>query len=413
MTTPVWLTQNYMEEVLKLHHKDAALKIQNITIKPALAKGENYGGVLTKVKVAYCWGHEGSITTEKSLLVKSCYEEDKIALEKMQPYDIFNREMTIYDQVLPKLNQLLQEVNDTDKLFATALYTDYKRQALVFEDLSVQGYVMADRIERLDKDHMLLILRKLAKMHATSAVLNQREKGCLQGYDRGFFNKHTDTYKTYFVDTFMACARYLQKQPELECYARKIFTMEPYYMEIGLRCFQPIEGQVNVLAHGDVWTNNVMFKYDEETKRPLDVILIDFQYSFWGSPSLDLHHCFNTSLREPLRRQGQEELTQFYHHWFTTTLRKLKYSDNIIPSLKAFNIQMEQKRFFALHSALIIQAVMLNQDATDADFNALMGLDERSRNFKNRLYNNNPVIQENLKFLLPYFDHKGLLEVDQ
>lgn len=67
----------------------------------------------------------------------------------------------------------------------------------------------------------------------------------------------------------------------------------------------------------------------------------------------------------------------------------------------------------ALHSGVVIQPVMLNQDPTDADYQALMDVDERAMNFKARLYNNNPIIQENLKFLLPYFDHKGLLEVDQ
>ncbi|XP_075145286.1 uncharacterized protein LOC142220182 [Haematobia irritans] len=413
MTTPIWLTQNYIEEVLKLYHKDLALKITQISIRPALAKGENYGGVLTKIRVNYNWGNNGSIATEKSLLVKSCYEDNKFALEKMEPYDIFNREISIYDRVLPKLNRLLEEIQDEDKLFATVLYTDYKRQALVFEDLCEQGYVMANRLQGLDMDHTLLILRKLAKMHATSAILNERDRGSLEGYDRGFFNKYTETYKTYFVETFKACARYLEKYADLQYYANKIYALEPYYMGMGLRCFEPLPGEVNVLAHGDVWTNNVMFKYDEISQKPIDVILIDFQYSFWGSPTLDLHHFFNTSLQESLRRAGQNELLQYYHQWFTGTLKKLKYSNNPIPSLKSFHMQIERTRFFALHSAVVIQPVMLNQDPTDADFNSLMGVDERAIHFKNRIYNNNPIVQENLKFLLPYFDHKGLFEIDQ
>lgn len=432
MATPNWLTQDYIEEVLKIHHKDVSLKINNLDIQPAFGKGENYGGVMTKVKVGYTRS-DNSIAAEKCLLVKNSYEDDEFAKAKMEPYDIFNREMSIYDQVLPKLNELLLEINDSDQLFANVLYTDYKRQALIFEDLSYEGFMMADRIERLDLDHILLILRKLAKMHATSAVLNEREPGCLEHYDRGFFNKYTDTYKTYFVQTFMACARYLEKQPDTQYYARKIFAMEPYYMGLGRRCFEPTPGHVNVLTHGDVWTNNVMFKYDHVTQKPIDVILIDFQYSFWGSPTLDLHHFFNTSMKEPLRRAHQDKLFQYFHYWFTDTLRKLNYNSNPIPSLKVFNLHAEQKRFFgkfefellsivlcriwtlaflALHSGVVIQPVMLNQDPTDADYNALMGVDERAIHFKNRLYNN-PIIQENLKYLLPFFDHKGLLEIDQ
>jgi len=89
-----------------------------------------------------------------------------------------------------------------------------------------------------------------------------------------------------------------------------------------------------------------MFKYDPNTGRPVDVLLIDFQYSFWGSPCIDLHHLFNTSLKEPLRRDQQNGLFQFYHKIFTETLEKLNYRQNQIPSLHQFKLEVEQKRFF-------------------------------------------------------------------
>ncbi|TMW48481.1 hypothetical protein DOY81_006444 [Sarcophaga bullata] len=410
MSIPVWLTKNYIEEVLKIHHKDVTLKVKKFSIKPAFGKGENFGGFLTKVKVLYNFKNDQQ-QEEKHFICKTSYEEDEFAKEKLKDYDIFNREMSIYEQVLPKLNDLLKEIDDTDRLFPSVLHVDYKRQALIFEDLTVQGYVMANRIERLDMDHVKLVLRKLSKMHATSAVLNERNAGCLEKYDRGFFNKYTDTYKTFFVNNFMACARYLAQLNDADSrkYAEKIFAMSPHYMSIGRRCFTPIAGHVNVLAHGDVWTNNVMFKYCSKTRKPLDVLLIDFQYAFWGSPALDLHHFFNTSMKEPLRLYHQDELMQYFHKIFIDTLKKLKYKSNAIPSLKKFRLHAEQKRFFALHSAVVIQPVMLNEDPTDADYNSLMGEDERGINFKNRLYTN-PTIQDNLKTLLPMFDRRGLLE---
>lgn len=347
MSSPEWLNKDYIEEVLKVYHKDLTLKIQNFERKAAFGKGENYGGFLSKIYVVYNLKN-GKECLENFFICKSSYEEDEFAKAKMEPYDIFNREMSIYEEVLPKLNKLLKEINDTDRLFPTVFHVDYKRQALIFEDLTAQGYVMANRIERLDMDHIKLILRKLSKMHATSAVLNERQEGCLEKYDRGFFNKYTDTYKTFFVNTFMACGRYLQRQDDADVrkYAEKIFAMEPHYMEIGKRCFTPTNGHVNVLVHGDVWTNNVMFKYCAKTGKPTDVLLIDFQYSFWGSPAIDLHHFFNTSLKEPLRLSHQDVLFQMYHQIFVETLTKLNYQSNPIPSLKKFLLHAEEKRFF-------------------------------------------------------------------
>ncbi|KAH8232365.1 hypothetical protein KR032_004872 [Drosophila birchii] len=410
---PEWLTHEYIEHALRSHYKDEGLTITRLEINPALGPGENYGGVLTRVRVNF------KLSTPKdeeehlqNLIVKTEIDDDELTQELMAPYDIYNREMNIYQEVLPKLKQLLIEIGDTDKIFPTAIFVDRDRMAIIFEDLSVAGYVMADRVRRLNEEHTHLILRKLAKFHAASAVLNEREKGCLEGYDRGFFNKYTNAYSGYFVGGLLAAARWMSKVPKLAHYGEKLFALAPHYMDIGKECFEPTAGQVNVLAHGDVWTNNVMFKYDQQTGRPVDVLLIDFQYSFWGSPCIDLHHFFNTSLKEPLRREQQNGLFQFYHNIFSETLRKLDYSQNPIPSLHQFKQQVEQKRFFAMHSTVVVQPVMISQDPTDACFNALMNDDERGIRFKNRLYNN-PTVQQNLQALVPFFDRKGLLEVNQ
>ncbi|XP_016980506.2 uncharacterized protein LOC108045633 [Drosophila rhopaloa] len=407
---PEWLTHEYLEHALRSHYKDDGLTITQLQINPALGPGENYGGVLTRTRVQFTLSNQE--THLQNLIVKTEIDDDELTQELMAPYDIYNREMTIYQEVLPKLKDLLNEIGDTERIFPTAIYVDRERMAIIFEDLSVQGYVMADRVRRLNEEHTHLILRKLAKLHAASAVLNERENGSLESYDRGFFNRYTNAYKGYFVGGLLAAARWMSQVPKMAHYAEKLFALAPHYMDIGRECFAPTAGQVNVFAHGDVWTNNVMFKYDTKTGRPVDVLLIDFQYSFWGSPCIDLHHFFNTSLKEPLRRDQQSGLFQFYHSIFSETLKKLDYRQNPIPSLHQFKQQVEQKRFFAMHSTVVVQPVMISQDPTDACFNALMNDDERGIRFKNRLYNN-PTVQQNLHSLVPFFDEKGLLEVNQ
>ncbi|XP_017855662.1 PREDICTED: uncharacterized protein LOC108608683 [Drosophila arizonae] len=409
---PEWLTHDYIRHALRVHYEDAELKIVQLDVNPALGPGENYGGVLTRARVRFTLSQQPAEELLQNLIVKTSIDDDELSKELMAPYDIYNREMNIYEQVLPKLNELLKEIDEFEPLFPTAIFVDRERMAIIFEDLSVDNYVMADRIKRLDKEHAHLILRKLAKMHATSAVLNERSRGSLEGYDRGFFNRYTNAYSGYFVGGLLAAARWMSQEPEIAHYGQKLFELAPHYMDIGRKCFAPLSDSVNVLAHGDVWTNNVMIKYDADTARPVDIILIDFQYSFWGSPTIDLHHFFNTSLREPLRREEQSSLIEFYHRIFRDILRKLNYKANPIPSLHQFQLQAEQKRFFALHSAVVVQPVMISEDPTDACFNALMNDDERATRFKNRLYNN-PIVQQNLKALMPVFDKKGLLEINQ
>lgn len=345
---PEWLTHEYIEEALKSYYKDPQLRVAQVELNPALGPGENYGGVLTRARVRFALSAKPKEELTQNLIVKTSIDDDELTKELMEPYDIFNREMTLYEDVLPKLNDLLKEIGEYEPLFPTAVFVDRERTAIIFEDLGVANYVMADRIKRLDKSHAHLILRKLAKMHATSAVLNERNAGSLEKYDRGFFNQYTNAYSGYFVGGLLAAARWMSQDPECSRYASKLFELAPHYMDIGRECFAPLRESVNVLAHGDVWTNNVMVKYDPATGQPVDILLIDFQYSFWGSPTIDLHHFFNTSLREPLRREEQGDLFKFYHHIFTDILKKLNYKQHPIPSLHEFQMQAEQKRFFGM-----------------------------------------------------------------
>lgn len=346
LDSPEWLTENYVQEALRIYHKDPSLHLYSMHAQPAMGKGENFGGILTRVKTKYHLSRSQQ-WLEKKLIVKISYESDPIASAIMAPYDIFNREMSIYEEVLPKLTELLREIDDSDEMFSTAIHIDRRRQLLIFDDLSERGFIMANRLHGLDMTHAKLILQKLAKMHATSAVLNERGSGHLEKFDRGFFNRYTDNYSTYFVGSLLICAEFILKNmPALAFYGDKLKRLAPYYMEIGKHCFMPTPGQVNVLAHGDVWINNVMFKYDPKTGEPVDVRIIDFQYSFRGSPTLDLHHLFNTSLQEPLRLYKQDILFQYYHDIFSDMLYRLNYSSLPVPSLNHFHQQVEQKRFF-------------------------------------------------------------------
>lgn len=64
----------------------------------------------------------------------------------------------------------------------------------------------------------------------------------------------------------------------------------------------------------------------------------------------------------------------------------------------------------AVTATLTCQAIMLNEETKDADFNGLLLDDERGRNFRKGMYNNKRL-QENVKRWLPDFERRGLLDV--
>lgn len=59
-----------------------------------------------------------------------------------------------------------------------------------------------------------------------------------------------------------------------------------------------------------------------------------------------------------------------------------------------------------------MQPVQRCEETEDADFNALMKQDERAINFKNACYKN-PYCQGMIRKLLPVYERKGLLDVNQ
>ncbi|TMW48478.1 hypothetical protein DOY81_006441 [Sarcophaga bullata] len=411
-SSPDWLTKDYFEQCLRDYYHDKTLKLMKMHAKPALGKGENYGGILTRVKAEFTLDDGKSVNRKKGgYIIKTSFEGDELAIKAMEPYDIFNREIEIYEKILPKLKLLLKEAGDDEQIFAETMAVDKQKSVLIFEDLNDRDFIMPDRLKGLDMDIAKIVLRKLAKMHACSAVLNERESKSLEKYDCGMFNRHTENYAPCWLGCLEACTRFVAQWPDFKHISDKLSQLKPKYMELGTQVFDPLPNHLNVFCHGDLWTNNVLVKYDAKTQKPLDVIIIDFQYSAWGSPAIDLFYFINSSLIEEIHLHRQDELIQHYYYYLQDTLKKLKYQGHI-PSLHQFHLQLQEKSFYAFHTTCAVQPIQRNIVTDDADFNALMQSDERARRFKYTCYTN-PYIQKMIKQLLPVYERQGLLDVDQ
>lgn len=78
-----------------------------------------------------------------------------------------------------------------------------------------------------------------------------------------------------------------------------------------------------------------------------NVILIDFQYGCWTSPTIDLHYFLNTSLQESLRPGRYNELIAIYHAHLVDCLERLDYEKSI-PNLGQFKKQYDDKKFYGM-----------------------------------------------------------------
>lgn len=106
----------------------------------------------------------------------------------------------------------------------------------------------------------------------------------------------------------------------------------------------PMECGFQVLNHGDIWLNNMMFTSDA-IGNPLDVSMIDYQASFWASPTNDILYFLLSSVSDDIKIDCFDEFIAFYHTQLTDALKKLKY-DQHIPTLPELQIDMLSKGSF-------------------------------------------------------------------
>lgn len=118
---------------------------------------------------------------------------------------------------------------------------------------------------------------------------------------------------------------------------KKLFTM---FLDIA----EPMQCGFRILNHGDMWLNNMMFKFDEENNAD-EVALIDYQMSFWASPATDLLYFLLSSVADDIKVDHFDDFIDHYQEQLSESLKKLQY-DQHIPTLPEIHIELLEKGYF-------------------------------------------------------------------
>lgn len=94
-------------------------------------------------------------------------------------------------------------------------------------------------------------------------------------------------------------------------------------------CFTYDQNNFNVLTHNDLWVNNLMFKRKSNDQIE-DIVLVDFQFVYWGSPAIDLNYFLHCSVQLNVIENNFDSLVKHYHDEFCSTLKSFCYKKPII-----------------------------------------------------------------------------------
>jgi hypothetical protein len=226
------------------------------------------------------------------------------------------------------------------------------------------AFRLCDRFLGLDRDHYKLVIESQAQLHAVSwAYKSKRGIGSL--YDEfPFLNNDLGKIMEPFLEVTEANINMneevFQDNPEILqglAHLRSVYkSVAGFFWGCDLgqnerghtkdnvlkKPGKTVENEVpwSVLLHGDCWSNNMMFRYDEKTGRPVEVVFIDLQFCQVSDPMFDICYTLFASAQPDLRRKHLQSMLHVYFDTFTATCQKLR-----VPPLPGWGWEEFNRRF--------------------------------------------------------------------
>ncbi|XP_043468127.1 uncharacterized protein LOC122502247 isoform X1 [Leptopilina heterotoma] len=337
----------FLQNQIEFYLKDKNLSNLKFNFSSACNDGENFFGSLYRVRVN---GEKNGENEELNLIVK-CVPTDDELRELLRDRDIFLNEIAFYEERFPLIRNFLNEFNlqyhDCPTYYGGCKTP--KKELLILEDLKPEGFVLKET-KLLDYQHAVIAARHLGRFHAYSFALRDKkpkefeilhkikepfffESGC---YTKNFdllmeaAVKAVENEENHYVDKVKRLRENAQGIIDYACVGK---NAEPY----------------GVLLHGDLWTYNMLFKYNQKLE-PEDVRFLDFQLNRYGSPAIDIHYMFYICLMQEMREKYYDE---FLHHYHDSLAEMLKKLDCDVEKLFPFKALLEHLQRFGRYGACL------------------------------------------------------------
>lgn len=123
-------------------------------------------------------------TDHCNVIVKAALGGD-VGFHAMIEVNAYEKEMEMYELILPRLKVLLHNAGIEQQMFADTIFVHKPQKAILFEDLSVKQYRTNSSKDGFDLIHTHAILSKLAEFHAAAAVLQEQQPNIYAKFKHG------------------------------------------------------------------------------------------------------------------------------------------------------------------------------------------------------------------------------------
>lgn len=363
--------------------------------------GENFMAVLFRSNLEILIRESGDKKTlnyiTKCLLKKNVYNEEMIS-----GYSAFPKEIKMLRDILPDFEKLYKNAGIEVKFGPKIFYSSNVPTDLMIMEF-LDDYQMLPKIKGLNAEHVKKSLEWLAKFHAASMVYYDLNGPYGDAFKDGIFAAHMEgTYQPYYdsYDSYYMAA--LRKLKDGEKYVKKAEKWRGKLFKLITKTIEFDENSPNVLCHGDMWSNNLMFKYTEG--KLVDVKAVDYQLPFYGTPAKDIFNFMMTSWQMDIRIKEFKNFIKFYQENLESNLKILKYKKSIPTFEDVYGEMMKRKFLMAAMTVELLPFPMVDkQISTTTDLNH----DWFS------IFYDNPRCEAAFEEIFPWLDEIGALDAPE
>ncbi|XP_073819741.1 uncharacterized protein [Musca autumnalis] len=399
---PHWVEEHLFNTVLRESGQDVK-EICEFKVFPALAPGENYASTMLKVELVVKL-NDGSSNTQTFML--KVPNKNQHLQEQWDAWQLFETETQMYEKVIPQIERVYRNAGKQVRFGAHSYRLNTKERHIVLEDLTRSGFKTLKRLDGLDMEHCRSVICKMAQWHAASAVCKELHPTLTT--KRGILNENAkELLNVLFNDSIKNILKAVRKLPHYMDYYEKLENLSCDFAEKLRVIYQADEEEFNVLNHGDCWSNNIMFQYDE-VGRIQSTYFVDLQVPLYGSPAMDLYYFIFSSAKLELKVERFDEMIQFYHEKLVENLILLKYEQKL-PSLRSIHQMLLKYGIWGILTISSIMAGVLCEPTETANIDNLTRESEEGEQFKNLMYFNERYLKH-LDVIVPWLNNRGAFD---
>lgn len=237
------------------------------------------------------------------------------------------------------------------------------------DDMKSKGFQMLPRQNQLNLEQSLLVIRNIGRFHAYTLPLIEKYPNLKILLGEAFFklpkSKEIEIMFKKQQNAILSCIDY--DFPEFKRITTNLRKILDHMYEIYLKMIT--NSSIGyVWCHGDLWLNNILFKFDDNDK-PIECCFVDFQLGRVCSPVLDLHYFAASSIKHDVWLENETRILKEYYESFTSNSKSLNIP---VPfTFEELQREFEDKYLYGFFQVITITPVLLVETDENLDIEFL------------------------------------------